>query len=123
MRAAFLACILVVGIPLSQAVAAFFENGNSLLEYCSAAEADDLREMKFASCYGYIIGAIDMMEVTNDARRGAKPPLKPLFCLPTNVTRGQLVDTVKKYLTDNPAHRHYSAAGIVLQAIDEAFPC
>ena len=58
--------------------------------------------MKIASCYGYIVGAIDMMEVTNDSRRGAKPPLKLLFCVPTNVTRGQLVDAVKKYLTDNP---------------------
>ena len=45
------------------------------------------------------------------------------YCLPANVTRRQLVDVMTKYLQDNPAQRHRMAFGLVLSALEAAFPC
>jgi hypothetical protein len=44
------------------------------------------------------------------------------FCTPTQVTVGQVTDVVCKYLADNPQHRHYGGALLVVHAIAEAFP-
>ena len=44
-------------------------------------------------------------------------------CLPGNVTRRQLMDVVTKYLRDNPAQRHLPAPGLVVSALEAAFPC
>lgn len=45
------------------------------------------------------------------------------FCVPANVTSGQLADIVKKYLAENPASRHADAAALVSAALIAVWPC
>lgn len=45
------------------------------------------------------------------------------FCVPENVTSGQLADIVTKYLADNPASRHTDAAALVSTALIATWPC
>ena len=46
-----------------------------------------------------------------------------VFCAPEGVTLAQAVDMVRKWLTDNPEHRHMSAAVLVAVILQRAWPC
>lgn len=46
-----------------------------------------------------------------------------VFCAPDGVTLAQAVDMVRKWLTDNPEHRHMSAAVLVAVILQRAWPC
>jgi len=61
--------------------------------------------------YGYVIAISDALD-----RKG-------MFCLPKGVTQGQIQDTVKKYLNDNPQKRHMAAFGVIAQSLSENYPC
>ena len=44
-------------------------------------------------------------------------------CFPTQTTRQQWVDVVKRYLDRHPEQRHLLAGFLVAKALAEAFPC
>lgn len=46
-----------------------------------------------------------------------------LFCPPEGATVGQARDIALRYLVINPAKRHNAAAGLVADALMEAWPC
>lgn len=46
-----------------------------------------------------------------------------IFCPPEGVTLAQAVDMVRKWLSDNPEHRHMSAAVLVAVILQRAWPC
>ena len=48
---------------------------------------------------------------------------KPYFCVPTDASDGQLVKVVTKYLNEHPEELHTDAAGLVANALQDAFPC
>jgi hypothetical protein len=45
------------------------------------------------------------------------------FCIPKNVTRGQINATVEKWLDANPEAWHLPAWGLVMKALSAGFPC
>ena len=45
------------------------------------------------------------------------------FCRPNSSTVNQLIDVVGKYLKENPKIRHVNAGILVLEALQEAYPC
>ena len=45
------------------------------------------------------------------------------YCIPHEVTRGQVVDVVRKYLEERPAERHHEAIILVVKAMNLNFPC
>ena len=45
------------------------------------------------------------------------------FCVPENVNVTQATDVFCKYLRNNPKERHKEAATLMVQAMEEAFPC
>ncbi len=59
---------------------------------------------------GYVIGVAD-------ATGGI------IWCDPGNVTVGQIIKIVSKYLHNNPEKLHLYAYSLVTQALKEAFPC
>jgi len=61
----------------------------------------------------YVVGVVDGFLATNEVP----------FCLPKDVTTGQLAAISKKYLTDNPEKRHFTAASNIAVALGKAFPC
>jgi hypothetical protein len=44
-------------------------------------------------------------------------------CFPPDFKDGQAKDAVKEFLTLHPEWRHHAAAGLVAEALSEAFPC
>ena len=53
---------------------------------------------------------------------GTQGPTKP-FCIPQNVTTGQVKDVAVNYLRDNPETRHRDAVLLVGAALLRAWPC
>ena len=78
------------------------QDGNEMLERMKKAEVADSFYM------GYITG-VSIMNTT--------------ACYYSNITTGQVYDVVKVYLEQNPAIRHLSRGVIVVQALNNAFPC
>lgn len=86
--------------------------------------------------WGYVAGVTDKAALDRafaddvpaaDAERSQK--IKDLilitrpYCQPQNVTLEQATDVVCKYLRNKPEVRHFGGAGIVQNALREAFPC
>jgi hypothetical protein len=121
---ALLVSLLVIGVPASasaQPQTSFgparadvhsFVLGNKLYGWC----VDD-GETAQAACVQYIVGVADT-EAQHEMFKAS-----PWACMPDNLTDGQLRDLVIKYLRDNPAIRHNSAANLVIFALKGAFPC
>ncbi|NYT36641.1 hypothetical protein ERD78_07140 [Allopusillimonas soli] len=86
--------------------ASWARTGNELLSTCQ----DEYSHM---FCMGYVVGSLETWYTSNTAR----------FCIPENVTQGQLTDITIKYLKNNPESRNLEASLFVASAISEAFPC
>ena len=105
--------ILVLGAFGSGAMAAVFENGNELYRHCQneQAESAEQKDTSAGWCLGYILGAYDAVG-KNYA-----------ICIPSGVTTGQLKNVVMDWLLNHPEKRDLPAAGLVLDALLEKFPC
>ena len=62
-------------------------------------------------CIGYVVGVISVMQYIN------------ALCLPVTSTHSQMTLVVKKYLSDHPEKLHLNAEVLVIDALQEAFPC
>ncbi|HYQ73042.1 MAG TPA: Rap1a/Tai family immunity protein [Gammaproteobacteria bacterium] len=62
-------------------------------------------------CVGYVVGVMSVMEYIN------------VLCLPGEASHAQMTLVVQKYLADNPAKLHLDAEQLVIDALQEAFPC
>lgn len=96
---------IAVLMTCSMTAHAEFFTGNMLLNMIDSAKDSD-RTMGM----GYIAGAFDASQ-------------KAVHCSPSSVSLRQVVDMVRKRLTDAPEDRHYSADMIVMSVMKAAFPC
>lgn len=103
MRIFFTAIALAI---FTTPASAYFVTGNQLLKNC---------EGKDMFCMGYVLGV-------NDTHK-ALSPKAPMYCLPEEVTGGQLYDVARKFIQNNPEQRHMPASFLVLRAFELAFPC
>ena len=67
--------------------------------------------------FGYIQGVVDA------AGSGRPTSMDRCFSIPGDVEAQQIEDIVRHYLDQHPATRQYSAAWLVEDALQEAFPC
>ena len=88
--------------------------GSELLTNCEGEDS-----FSQGLCFGYIEGAYDSYAVM--VKWGIIE--KDFICVPVNVSKGQLVKVVVKYLNDNPAELHLIASSRVIHALSAAFPC
>ncbi|WWT39839.1 hypothetical protein [Microcystis phage Mwe-JY25] len=116
-----LTAVLWLGLfPLSisnaSAQAVVWTDGNELHGLCR-------RNPQMASAF--VVGVVDGQEYTVRSWEVGKDFRRQLleYCVPKNVTRGQLADLVCARLARKPETRHNSAASIVALAMQEAFPC
>jgi len=93
-------------------------DGTDLLDYCSEY-INYKGDMEFGLCMGFVLGVRD----TPRALWSGYSLAKRIFCLPEGVAPQQEVRVVVKYLEDNPAKLHESAAVLVMGALSGAFPC
>lgn len=113
--------IFVAMISLQAATTANLESytsGNDLHRDCSVDRADSVYFSRMARCRAFIVGVHDAHTTYVSALNTDR-----VFCAPERMQAGQLTDVVRKWLTDNPKHRHKAAASLVLGALQENFPC
>jgi hypothetical protein len=84
-----------------------FKDGNDLHADCTSNNG-----VETGLCLGYVMAITDAMD-----------ELRPNVCIPRTVNGTQVVDIVKKHLTDYPAGRHFDAWSIVAFALEKVFPC
>ncbi len=82
-----------------------FESGNTLLPKCKGTGEN--------YCLGYVAGVQDMFSDMQDTP----------FCMPPNITVGQITDVFILHLEENPSKRHYTANSLFFNAMNDAFPC
>jgi len=85
-----------------------FKSANQLYTDCTSTSQFDQ-----GSCWGYIVAAADIANGLTDID----------VCLPPGVTTQEVVDVAKKYLSDNPAERRYSAHSTVIASLRKAYAC
>ena len=114
--------VLLLGV--SNVGFAAFVSGHELMSYhleCDKYRGEPGTEAWTRSCgigQSYIMGVFDTAHSLNERWLFLKR-----FCKPYDVDRLQLSATVKKYMTDHPEQMDYAAAGIVFDALSQAYPC
>lgn len=88
---------------------ASFLDGNDLFEHCQARRSSGLN---------YILGVHDAQQAIAGLGKQEK-----LICPWGRVSSGNIIETVCKYLRENPDQRSRSGSSIVLEALGNAFPC
>ena len=97
--------ILATLLAASTAAQASWYDGNDLHKFFNANDAVSR---------GFILGFVTGIASAWD---------NDLFCLPANVTPGQLSDVVRSRLNRIPEQRHKGAEIIVAAALVVAYPC
>jgi len=103
-------------------------SGNTLLKDCQAA-LDPNTPLLFSAttCMAYLQGLDDgeslKMLPPPDVSRTPYGPQWRQWCTPDNVTVGQMVRVVAKYLGGNPASLHEDKLLLVRRAFEDAWPC
>jgi hypothetical protein len=79
--------------------------------------------------YYYIQGVVDAeddyvaAEIVSAMKEKREKFRTEHFCLSKNVTMGQVADIYRKYLANNPEHRHASASRLLRFVLLQEFPC
>lgn len=98
------------------------ETGNKLLSECKETLNDDSQDFfKSGFCLGFVSATADSMEALNLVV--GKYAKKHPYCVPAEVTNGQMVRVIVKSLEAKPADLHLNAYFLVVRALDEAWPC
>ena len=102
--------ILVAALAPSHpaAAAALFASGDQARQLCTESQE---------WCVGFVTGALDGWAALEAYYSGEK------FCLPTDLTAGQIVETFKQELDRRPEPRTDPAAYILYEGLMELFPC
>ena len=113
---------VLISFALTGQLACYANDGNSLLEHCSAAVQrldgqTSVNAIRFGYCYGYIQGVIDM----NAFNKSSGQP--PLFCLPTTISNGRIARLLFDYLKSHPERLQEQAGLLIIDAYTDAFPC
>ena len=127
---ALLSAVLVCTLTgtLHAAVDTPGESGNAFLRMCSVIDKDDAgktgrEKMQEVACVGYINGVGDGVEASITFAQVQNSSVRKPYCLPSDAENGQLVRIVLKYVKGHPELAHMPTAGLVMLALQEAFPC
>jgi hypothetical protein len=104
--------------------------GNELLAQCRSPEIAQARFcLGFVAGYasGYNTGVMEGIYLSNPRTTlGELTPklhaLRP-YCMPEEVTAGQMRDIVVKWLEENPKERHKEVWILIPMAVTSAYPC
>lgn len=104
------ALLLVVAGVSEAATETYFWDGNALAEDLRKSEQTPNAAYYEGRYTGYVMGVAD-------------PLVSFSWCPPASVTQRQVTSIVSKYLKANPQNWHMPAYYLVLNAVNEAFPC
>jgi hypothetical protein len=107
-------CLLLLLLAGGAAAAPEDDTGERLFQDCSSQN-----EFLRGYCGGYVTGVI--ASLVNLQRYRHVP--ESILCLPGNVSKGELVEAVTRYLEKYPEKRTRQSINLVPEALNEAFPC
>ena len=106
------------------------KTGNGFLELCSAVEkigASEISNSDLANigvCTGYMMGLKDGLRLANASAVMEHVTTRKIhFCPADDVTVGQEVRVVLKYIRDHPQKDHLHTSILAAAALEQAFPC
>jgi hypothetical protein len=108
--------VFLIGLVVVFSGSAQATSGNELLSRCKAQNHER------TWCLGYLQGFHNGLVIA-DALGLRLLGGTSVYCMPPNVTVGQIVDVVVRFLEQNPAIRHENAEWLTLAALTHAFPC
>lgn len=118
MKAGIAGVVALVAAPASNTATAL--DGNGLLLQCQALirsmEVKGPDSYDSGHCMGVVQGVTDVLVLYRDV-------LPKKFCIPNDVTYGQGVRIVTKYMLDNPSLLNNHDSVLVLAAYADAYPC
>jgi len=104
--------LCTVGHPSPAIADEILSNGNAFLSRCSAVTQARGDPLDFGFCFGYLKGILDRDEM-----------FERKVCVPSEVTNGQIMDVVLKYMREHPESRHLNPGVQALVALHGPFPC
>lgn len=114
------ACIAAVALVLAGTqghAQTIFKDGNTLIEEMrqfEQAERNAPHDKLSTGIYmGYVVGVADASSGITWCPGGAR----------NRVSVGQIASTVLQYMSNNPDKWHLEAAALVMNALQQAFPC
>jgi Rap1a immunity proteins len=107
-------CMALWAIPQAHALDGALMTGKTLTLLCTSSKDDD----QF-SCQSYIAGIIDYHNLVKSL--GTAPSVN--FCIPKEVTMGQLKQIVTTYIIAHTEHQDFIAAPGVAMGLYNAYPC
>jgi hypothetical protein len=119
------AAIMVISLAMTSRAIGGFVSGNDLYAWCTSSIASAY----YLQCIGYVQGIEDAAEGEGfiQGAQGAKGFRETGFgfrwCLRDGITAGQAVEVVTQFLRNHPAIRDSTAAELVANAMQEAWPC
>ncbi|MFV3283168.1 Rap1a/Tai family immunity protein [Pseudomonas sp. NY15356] len=119
MKSKVIAIVLAGVVAGSCTVSAAGHDGNELLRNCKEFIKDGSFDALLAGeCTGLIRGvASTVYFYSGDLKNDEK------FCMPDDVTNGQVARIVIKYLEDNPKILNRPDMALVWEALIDAYPC
>ena len=103
-------------------------SGNDFIALCGSDPKRDRCDMYMLGWLGGFRGMNEAMLLAAGAtleqinQNALRNPVAKI-CLPLEVTPGQLVAVLLKYLRDNPGTRHFENRVLIHHAFHKAFPC
>jgi hypothetical protein len=113
----FLILFLATSISSGELSRPPISDGNGLLQACAGSDEDQLL------CLGYILGVRDTLEQMADLLSQVQKRDARVFCIPSEATKGQMIDLVVKFLRENPEKRHLFSVDLIGLAFQKAWPC
>lgn len=107
-------CLITLWLTLSVSMGSYGFTGNDVKTWCDS----EINDTGSAWCAGFISGLVEM-----DVFRERAMKQTPLFCIPEEATKAQLVDITAKYMKEHPEELHRSFMIVATTAIVEAFTC
>lgn len=116
MKFLLLACALAMLCPGVRATDDYKMDGNELRDTCkNSGTANGFNE-------GYCLALVIGVNAGYEMGKGVDGTISHL-CIPGEVTYGQMVRVVVKYLNDHPEELHHSSALLTVNALIGAFRC
>jgi hypothetical protein len=116
--------LAVVLLGVSNVSFGAFVSGHELQSFiieCKKYRADPESGDFARSCglgQSYVMGVFDTADSLTERWLFQKH-----FCKPNDVDQEVLITTVRKYMDDHPEQMEFAAAGIVYDALTQAYPC
>ena len=110
-RIIFGVAALLITVMCSNSAADVEDVSGALLKKFCSSYVDRPENSLDGMCIGYTVGVMSVMEYID------------VLCLPVKVTHAQATLVVQKYLSDHPEKLHLNAEELVIDALQEAFPC